>query len=246
MRLRVLTYNIHKCIGGLDRRYRPERVVRTVGHYSPDVVLLQEVDAEATRSNRDRQVERLGDALGLRHRVWFPNVELRRGGAYGNAILSRFPIRHAHNHDLTIGTRKRRSVLHAHVRVRVEGTSRVRTMHVFNMHLGLLENDRRRQLVRFLDSHPFVHMHRRTPVVVAGDFNDVYGTLGERLLVPAGFRGLRAPIRTFPAYAPLRALDTIFVRGDLQLRRVQPGRTKLATRASDHLPLVCDLELAMG
>ena len=246
MRLRVVSYNIHKCIGGLDRRYRPERVIEAVGHYRPDVVLLQEVDAEAPRTNYDRQVDRLGDALGLRHRVWFPNVELRAGGAYGNAILSRFPIRHAHNHDLTIAGRKRRSVLHARVRVRVPGTARVRTMHVFNMHLGLLENDRRRQLVRFLDLHPFVHLHHRTPVVVAGDFNDLYGTLGDLLLVPAGFRGIRGPIRTFPAYAPLRALDTIFVRGDVQLRRVQPGRTKAATRASDHLPLVCDLELATG
>ena len=26
MKLRLLTYNVHKCIGGLDRRYRPERV----------------------------------------------------------------------------------------------------------------------------------------------------------------------------------------------------------------------------
>jgi endonuclease/exonuclease/phosphatase family metal-dependent hydrolase len=244
VRLRLLTYNIHKCIGGLDRRYRPERTVEAIGHYAPDVVLLQEVDAGARRSNYDRQVDRLGEALGLRHRIWFPNVSLRDGGAYGNAILSRFPIHHAHNHDLTVGTRKRRSVLHARIRVRVPHSSRVRTVHVFNMHLGLLEADRRRQLVRFLDSHPFVNMHARTPVMVAGDFNDLYGSLGGRLLLPAGFRGMRTPVRTFPAYAPLRALDTVFVRGDLQIRRAMPGRTDVARRASDHLPLVCDLELA--
>lgn len=246
MRLRLLSWNVHKCIGGLDRRYRPERVIASVGHYAPDVVLLQEVDADARRSNYDAQVERLGDALGLRHRVWFPNVRVRGGGSYGNAILSRFPIRDAHNHDLTIVGRKRRSVLHAKLRVRVAAAGRIRTIHVFNLHLGLLEADRRRQLMRFLASHPFVHLHRRTPILVAGDFNDVYGTLGGRLLVPAGFRGLHRPIRTFPAYAPLRPLDAVFVRGDLQLRRVQAGRAATARTASDHLPLVCDLELAAG
>jgi endonuclease/exonuclease/phosphatase family metal-dependent hydrolase len=246
VRLRLLTYNIHKCIGGVDRRYRPDRIRETIAHYAPDLVLLQEVDAEAPRSNRDRQVDVLGDVLGLRHRAWFPNVNVRGGGAYGNALLSRFAMTEAHNIDLTIGNRKRRSVLHARVRVRVPTSSRVRTLHVFNMHLGLLQADRRRQLVRFLDSHPFVHTHRRTPIVVAGDFNDLYGTLGPELLLPAGFRGVGRPLRTFPAWAPLRPLDTAFVRGDLQIRRAWSGHTEVARRASDHLPLVLDLELAMG
>jgi len=63
LRLRLLTYNIHKCIGGLDRRYAPERVRDTIAHYEPDVVCLQEVDAEARRSQYHRQVDVLGDML---------------------------------------------------------------------------------------------------------------------------------------------------------------------------------------
>lgn len=245
MRLRLLTYNIHKCIGGVDRRYDPERVRQTIAHYEPDIVLLQEVDAGVLRSKRDKQVDVLGEVLGMRHRVWFPNVAIRGGGAYGNAILSRFAVTDARNIDLTIGRRKRRSVLHARVRVRLPGMPRVRTLHVFNLHLGLLQNDRLVQLQRFLDSHPFVGLHGRSPVVVAGDFNDVYGTLGGELLVPAGFRADRGPSqRTFPAWAPLRPLDAIFVRGDLQLRRVHRGQIAVARRASDHLPLIAELELA--
>lgn len=244
MRLRVVTYNIHKCIGGLDRRYRPARVIDTIAHYAPDILLLQEVDADAKRSNHDRQVDRLGDALGLDQRAWYPNHFLRSGGAYGNAILSRFPCRAHDNLDLTLPGRKVRSVLHACLRVRIG--SRSRTVHVFNMHLGLREQDRRRQMVRFLDSHPFAHMHRRTPVIVAGDLNDVYGTLGPRLMVPAGFRAMGTSLRTFPAYAPMRPLDGLFVRGDVQIRRVQRGQIAVARRASDHLPLVVDLELANG
>lgn len=247
MKLRLLTYNIHKCIGGVDRRYDPERVLQTITHYEPDIVLLQEVDAGVLRSKRDKQVDVLGDVLGMRHRVWFPNVAIRGGGAYGNAILSRFAVTDARNIDLTIARRKRRSVLHARVRVRTNRGARVRTLHVFNLHLGLLQNDRVLQLQRFLDSHPFVGLHDRSPVVVAGDFNDVYGTLGGELLVPAGFRADRGPAqRTFPAWAPLRPLDAVFVRGDLQLRRVHRGQIAVARRASDHLPLVADLELATG
>ncbi|MCA9709821.1 MAG: endonuclease/exonuclease/phosphatase family protein [Myxococcales bacterium] len=244
MRLRVLSYNIHKCIGGIDRRYQPQRVVATIAHYAPDIVMLQEVDAGARRSQGDHQYDLLGDALGLRHRAWYPNVSLRSGGAYGNAVLSRFPCRAHANIDLSLAGRKARSVLHAEVRVRVG--RRTRTVHVFNLHLGLRQEERRRQLVRFLDSHPFAHMHARTPVIVGGDFNDVYGTLGARLLVPAGFRAMPTAPRTFPAYAPLRPLDALFVRGDVQIRRAARGQIAAARRASDHLPLVVDLELAVS
>lgn len=242
MRLRALSYNIHKCIGGIDRRYQPERVVAAIAHYTPDLVLLQEVDAGAKRSDGHQQADMLGEALGMRHREWFPNVHLRSGGAYGNAVLSRFPCRAALNIDLSLPGRKARSVLHAVVRIRMGNKSR--TVHVFNLHLGLRQDERRRQLVRFLNSHPFAHMHARTPVIVAGDFNDVYGTLGSRLLVPAGFRAMPAAPNTFPAYAPLRPLDAMFVRGDVQIRGVQRGEIAMARRASDHLPLVVDLELA--
>ena len=76
---------------------------------------------------------------------------------------------------------------------------------------------------------------------MCGDFNDVWGTLG-RLLEPSGFRG-GPPIRSFPAYAPVRALDSVYVRGNVRLLQVQTARLDVARDASDHLPLVADLEV---
>jgi endonuclease/exonuclease/phosphatase family metal-dependent hydrolase len=243
VQIRLLTYNVHKCIGGVDRLYRPDRIQETISHYEPDLILLQEVDAGARRSNLDRQVDVLGDALGYRHRSYFPNVQVRGGGEYGNAVLSRFPITETQNIDLSIPLKKRRSVLHVRSRVRLNGHNRARTLHVYNLHLGLAGPERKVQLRKFLNSHPFNGLHHRTPVVVAGDFNDVWGTLGPRLLVPAGFRGLRQPLHTFPAYAPMRALDSIYVRGRLEILRVFRSRLDVARRASDHLPLIADLEI---
>ena len=78
---------------------------------------------------------------------------------------------------------------------------------------------------------------------MAGDFNDVWGTLGRKLLAPAGFRGPARPIRTFPAYAPVRALDSFYVRGRVKLQRLHSSRLDLARRASDHLPVIAELEL---
>ncbi|HSK03710.1 MAG TPA: endonuclease/exonuclease/phosphatase family protein [Kofleriaceae bacterium] len=240
MRLRVLSYNIHKCIGGVDRRYEPSRVVDVIRALDTDVVMLQEVDAGVTRSRRDKQVELLGDELGMPHRTWYPNVDVRGGGQYGNAILSRYPIIESSNIDLTLRFKKRRSVLHGVLRVRHDDVDR--TVHVFNMHLGLARYERRRQLEMFLGCHPFAHLHHDTPIVVGGDLNDVYGGLGE-LLAPAGFRGIDRRPLTFPAWGPLRALDAIFVRGNVDFLRLARCDSPLARRASDHRPLLAEVRL---
>jgi endonuclease/exonuclease/phosphatase family metal-dependent hydrolase len=246
MRLRLVTYNIHKCIGGVDRRYNPQRIADVLTNLHPDVLLLQEVDHDVPRSNRDRQVDVLGDLVGMRYRSWFPNVDVRGGGCYGNAILSRYPIVETSNIDLSIRFKKKRSALHGVIRVRHhEGTESGdvdRTVHLFNMHLGLARYERRIQLQKFLDSHPFQGMQHETPVLVGGDLNDVYGGLGDDLR-PAGFRGLDRRPLTFPAWAPVRALDAVFVRGGVDFLKLTRCETDLARRASDHRPLVADVRL---
>jgi endonuclease/exonuclease/phosphatase family metal-dependent hydrolase len=245
VRFTLLTYNIHKCIGGVDRRYDPGRIIDVIDYYRPGIVLLQEVDQHAKRSNGDRQVDVLGDLLGFRHRTYFPNVRVRGGGEYGNAILSHFPLTETSNIDVSIPMKKRRSILHARYRFRVNGSggNHSRTVHIYNLHLGLSGMERKAQLRKFLGSHPFVGLHHRSPIIVAGDFNDVWGTLGKKFLVPAGFRGFNHPLRTFPAYAPVRALDSLFVKGDIQILGVHRPRLKTAKRASDHLPLIAELEI---
>ena len=240
MKLRVVSYNIHKCIGGVDRRYEPSRIVEVVSKLDADVVMLQEVDAGVKRSNGDRQAELLGDQLGLRYHTWFPNVDIRGGGQYGNAILSRYPLIESSNIDLTLRFKKRRSVLHGVLRVRHDDVDR--TVHVFNMHLGLARYERKRQLEMFLNSHPFAHLHHDTPIVVGGDLNDVYGRLGE-LLAPSGFRGIERRPLTFPAWGPVRALDAIFVRGAMDFMKLTRCDSMLARRASDHRPIVAEVRL---
>jgi endonuclease/exonuclease/phosphatase family metal-dependent hydrolase len=241
--VRLVSWNVHKCVGGLDRRYDPERIVAVLAAEAPDIVLLQEVAQNGRWYSHDRQVDLLGDALGLPHRSYFVNVRFGpRRGEYGNAILSRMPITSTENLDVTLERRKARSVLHAELRIPTPGGGS-RTLHLFNLHLGLGEAERREQLRRFLLSKNLHHIQARTPTLIAGDFNDVWGTLGKRILVPAGFAGPMRPIRTFPAWAPVRALDSLYVRGDLEVLDLSRLRSKLSRMASDHLPLRATLRV---
>jgi len=243
MKLHVVSWNIHKGIGGVDRRYNIHRIIEVLSAYKPDIALLQEVDEDARRTHFHRQVDLLGDALGMRHRIYSVTHHLRRRGQYGNAILSKWPLTDEHHLDLTIGTKKKRGAIYARTRVRVGGKSR--TVAVYNLHLGLAGSEREAQLRRFIGSHPFNGRHHRTPMILGGDLNDLWGTLGPKLLIPAGFQRAGALANTFPAAMPLRPLDGIFVRGDVKVRACQPSQMVVATRASDHLPLVAELDLRM-
>ncbi|HYO23933.1 MAG TPA: endonuclease/exonuclease/phosphatase family protein [Lacipirellulaceae bacterium] len=243
MQFRLLTYNIHKGIGGIDRRYDLARIVETIAHYRPDFALLQEVDDGAPRSQLHCQCDMLAEALALPHRSYQRNVRLKIGH-YGNALLSRHPLSDVVDLDLTIPFKKRRAALIARAHVAHKGHTR--TVAIANVHLGLAGFERTIQLRRLLATDCLSGLREQTPLVVAGDFNDVYGNLGRRVMQPAGFRLASGHGRTFPAAAPLRRLDRVFFRGNLHPAAAFVGHTALARRASDHLPLIVDFELPLG
>lgn len=241
MRFQLITYNIHKGIGGVDRRYRLERIVETLWHYRPDILLLQEVDEGVPRSRCHKQVDLLGDALELPHRAFQATVQLRTG-VYGNAILSRFPLTDVEHIELTIPLKKRRRALAAHCSVGGRDGHSHRLLLV-NSHLGLAGFERTIQISRILASEVLAGTHHDTAVVLAGDMNDVWHHLGRKMLEPAGFRAATGPIRTFPAFMPLRALDRIYFRGRLRLHGAHASHTAIARKASDHLPLIAEFEM---
>ena len=99
MRVRILSYNIHRAIG-VDRRFRLDRIGAILEHHDADVVLLQEVDQGVPRSRRLDLARELASALDYPYVAVGHNVQLRTG-RYGNATLSRHPIRKHRNIDLT-------------------------------------------------------------------------------------------------------------------------------------------------
>jgi endonuclease/exonuclease/phosphatase family metal-dependent hydrolase len=232
---------MHKGIGGVDRRYLPQRIITILKNYDADIVFLQEVDDDVPRSRFHRQVDLIGDALLMKYRAFQPNVKLKRGH-YGNAILSRFPLSDIQNIDLTISMKKRRQALVAHCHLRKEHQ---RTLLLINCHLGLAGFERIMQLRKILDSSCLKNIHQATPVVLAGDYNDVWNTLGKNVMFPAGFKSVSKKANTFPAIMPVRQLDHVYYRGELDFLHSFPGHSNLARLASDHLPLIADFELAV-
>jgi endonuclease/exonuclease/phosphatase family metal-dependent hydrolase len=115
-----------------------------------------------------------------------------------------------------------------------------RMLLLLNVHLGLSGFERTLQLRRLLTSDILRHTRADTGVIIAGDYNDVWGTLGKRLLEPAGFKPACFRRKTFPAVLPMRPLDRVYYRGELAVDRSFASRMIIARQASDHLPLVVD------
>jgi endonuclease/exonuclease/phosphatase family metal-dependent hydrolase len=143
LRIKIVTYNIHRAIG-MDRRFRPKRIVEILAHHRPDVALLQEVDEGVPRSKGVDLAQELAERLEYPHYAVGHNVSLRKG-RYGNATLSRYPIVRERNIDLTIDTRKRRGCQHATVRVE-KMSGHPHQLELFNLHLGLSARERARQV----------------------------------------------------------------------------------------------------
>ena len=95
--LRVVTYNIHHG-QARDNKFDYKRLAETIRKLKPDVVALQEVDKGTRRVKGVDQAKKLAAMLGMNHA--FGNALHFAGGQYGEAVLSRFPIKKANAHHL--------------------------------------------------------------------------------------------------------------------------------------------------
>ena len=235
--MRLLSWNIHKGIGGRDRRYSLQRIIDCIDHERPDLVCLQEVDRLVGRSDFDDQPRLLGQSLNLQS-TFQANVPVSNG-TYGNLILSRWAVGSTHRISLKRGIRKSRGAQLIHVET-PEGA-----LHLVNTHLGLDERERHWQ-IDFLLDHELFQSSSVMPTFIAGDFNDWRNTLAEQSLANHGFQQVTSPpseYRSFPSWLPVGGLDKVFVRGEVTTERVKVVRTSLARVASDHLPIVVDFSL---
>lgn len=239
MEVSVLTYNIHKGIGN-DRSYQPGRIVEILEEAGADIMCLQEVDFQAPRSNHHDLARLLADAMNMEYELGL-NVQLKKG-AYGNATLSRFPIVHTENLNITWGIKKPRGCLMSRIQT-PEGE-----IAVLNFHLGLAGFERSWQMRMILESS-FLAMVKDQPVIMLGDTNDRLHKL-DSIVQSGGFRDTYSGKRmlSFPSYtpSPLIRIDKVFLNNRVELLEHRVLLNKRTRIASDHLPVLVKLRIRPG
>ena len=238
MDLRVVTYNVHRCVG-IDKRYRPARIVDVLKEVDADIIALQEVLSQEGGSVEENQARYIAEALGY-HYTLGENRQID-GGAYGNVALSRYDLRAVCNHDLSVSGYERRGCLHFDVKV-----TPADVVHVFNVHLGTDYIERRHQGRRLTDMEILRNEQLTGPRIMLGDFNEWAPGLTTHLLgshlKSVDIRKHLQRKRTYPGLLPFMHLDHIYHDDSLELERLTLHRTRTALLASDHLPLIADFK----
>lgn len=239
--MRFLMYNIrygtgrrpgHGLLGYLRRTSTHlASIAEFIGRLDPDIVGLVEVDAGSYRSRRLNQAQWLALQLGhyhsygskygadsMAHRIPILNKQ-------GNAFLTKNSISREKFHYFSKGIKK------LVIELELEEVT------FFLVHLALGSRARQHQMG---DLYALVKNHPK-PVIVAGDFNALWGEQEITLFLAA--TGLvnanQTSMPSFPSWAPRRHLDFVLHSPSLQVNRFWMPSVTL----SDHLPLVFDFTI---
>ena len=236
MKLRALSYNVHKGRAFVSRRRTWDGLLKLVMDTEPDVIFLQEFLHER---------EALGLLEGLADHLWphhsFGQNATWNGNHYGNAILSRYPLAETHNTDISTSPFERRGLLYGLVEPRPG-----RKLHLFCCHLDLTHRGRRLQLQK-LRANVEKLTAQSSSLLIAGDFNDwhekLHGPLAKSLHVAEAFETLNGALMpSSPSIYPIFSLDRIYYR------RLKPVAGECHVKdpwqhRSDHLPMTVDFLL---
>ena len=207
-------------------------IVSFIKSVDPDIVGLIEVDTGSIRSRRINQAETIADELGMNS-----SYETKYGAKSLNQLV---PIIRKQGNAFLAAPRVHGETFHYFdtgiKRLIIE--LEMETFAVFLVHLSLKYRHRHLQLRKLYD----LIEETEKPVIVAGDFNTFWGENEIYLFMRAA--GLRSAntnsLPSYPSRAPRKELDFVLYQDGVQVTNFEIPEV----RHSDHLPLVCDFEVA--
>lgn len=242
--LRVMTYNVHSCIG-MDGKLDAERIARVIARAGPDVVALQELDVGRSRTAGMDQAQLIAHYLEMEFQ-FHPALHLEEE-RYGDAILTHLPQRLVKAGPLPGLADK--PLLEPRGALWVAIELHGKEVQVINTHLGLHPRERMAQVAVLLGSDWLANDKCRDPVILCGDFNalplsSVCRRLAGRLKDVQIEAQRHRPQSTYSGRFPTVRIDHIFTSPGLEVTGIEVPGSELARSASDHLPLIAEIRLS--
>lgn len=239
------TYQGFHTAKGIERNLN--RIATLLRRLSPDLVALQEVDADSHWNRRIHLLDYLQEKAAYAHSEM--GINNRRGGpkplAYGNGLLSQHTIEHTDTQVFGTSTLGEKGF--HYTEIAFAGGH----LPLVNLHLDFRSKARRIRQVELLISYLEArHAANEGDVyfspIVCGDFNthmgkrnDAVEHLFDYLKGHCAYTLYPTRGRTFPSYCPIHGLDFIFVPPSYRVTECRVLRSFV----SDHRPVLMDLEL---
>src|SRR3989338_9001296 len=243
MAVRIMTYNVHSCVG-MDGRHSPKRIARVIGRHQPDIVALQELDIGRKRTGETDQPHLIAEELEMLYH-FHPAIEVAEE-RYGNAVLSRYPMEVVRARRLP----KRESRLNLEQRGAVWVAVKIGDicLQIINAHLSFYGPECRHQAKALIGPEWLAHPHCAPAGFLLGGFNSFPNTNSWRMLNGKLRDAQRAleehrPLATWFGRYPIGRIDHVFVSPSIKVCAIEVPNTRLDQLASDHLPLIVDLEV---
>lgn len=230
--LRVLSYNLHHG-EGVDGRLDLERIARVIRDSRADLVALQEIDVNTQRTGRVDQAAEYVRLTGL-HGQFGKAIDFQ-GGAYGQMLLSRWPLEDFAVHLLPNPSQREQRIA---VSARISPPD-LPSFRFIGTHLDHVSDDGDRwlQAGRLQD----LFANDLLPAIMAGDFNArPESRVMTRMLSLWADASAGNPMPTIPAEKPDARIDFVLVRPP-GAWRVKHSEVLAEAVASDHRPLLVEL-----
>ncbi len=248
MRLKILSYNIHKGFDWKNKSYCLKEMKDLINSSEAEVVFLQEVvgknDIFKEKGLIDTQFEFLADELWP-HYSYAQNA-LYDHGHHGNLILSKYPIEHFENINLSTNNWEKRGMLVCKIKI-PPNKERIgeKTIYAACLHLNLFHSGRKQQYEKIRSFVESKAEAEHAPFIIAGDFNDwnqkSFLTFEKILGMHEVHKHINGSFaRTFPAKVPILCLDRIYVKN---MRVLDSHVVFYDQHLSDHLPIFCEVDL---
>lgn len=230
--LKVLAFNIQHGAPQGSSVNNLGNTAATIKASGAELVALQEVDVNTTRSGVDvNQAKVLAEMTGM-HYYFSKSIDFQ-GGDYGVAVLSKHPILATNRIELPniAPGGEQRSI--AYVTVEMPDKTKV---DFASVHLDLKFDNRKEQIEILND----LGRTAPNPLIVAGDFN-AEPKDSEMLLINKSFTypcNESCPL-TFPANKATKTIDYIVMNGSASKKFKALSYLSLTNqKTSDHLPLL--------
>lgn len=229
--LKIMTYNIHRGQDA-DNNDRLMEMATFIKESGADIVGLQEVDSVCYRSGQVDQAKVLAEYSGMHYA--FVRHFAFQGGAYGQALLSKYLITEVKNNRLPVVTDipgQTTAFLTARINV-----SDKKSFLIGVAHLDYRNAESRVKQAGIIND---IYTDSDIPGILLGDMNAEPGTR-EILMLMGKFQDTQPDdFLTFPDDKPVKKIDYIFVD---KSEKIEITENKVIdVNFSDHLPVVSEI-----
>lgn len=232
LKVKIISYNIKSC-----DLCNIEQLINFLKINEFSIILLQEVD-DYTSKNYYSIAKTISDSLNFNY--YFSSARNKMNGKYGNCIITKYKI--LENHTICLPEKKLEKRCIQYIKFYIDILKKF--VWVYNVHLDwdntyLVQNKQ----IDFIYSLINKNYDKNDIVILGGDFNIEKNKINNPKFIIDFYNNYKE-VKTWSCKRPKIQLDNILIKTDNSdiykyIYQYYTSDSKL----SDHLPLLCDLNI---